>query len=90
MLIEMPNSIMIPNTQESSIEGDVVITSTMMTTTTTNPNSTIVTMPEDMMFNAGHQLSIVVYRFVSTHTAVGALMIGFFFFFSHSLADTVF
>lgn len=73
MLIEMPNSIMIPNTQESGVEGDAVLTSTMMTSTAT-PNSTIVTMPEDMMFNAGHQLSIVVYRFVSTHTALGTLM----------------
>lgn len=57
----MQNSQMIPNIQESSImDSDVLITTTNMPTANQSMNHT---MPEDMVFNAGHQLSIIVYRF---------------------------
>lgn len=56
----MTNSQMIPKTQESSsMENAVMMTTTVMTTTP----SINATMPEDMVFNPGHQLSIIVYRF---------------------------
>lgn len=60
----MQNSQMIPSVQESSImSSDVLLVTTtaMMPTTNQSMNQT---MPEDMVFNAGHQLSIIVYRFV--------------------------
>lgn len=65
-MIEMPNSQMILISQESSsMDSDMLITTTVMTTTTTAQSIKLnSTMPEDMMFNAGHQLSIIVYRFV--------------------------
>lgn len=67
-MIEMPNSQMILINQESSsMDSDVLMTTTVMTTTTTAQSIKLnLTMPEDMMFNAGHQLSIIVYRFVRT------------------------
>lgn len=59
----MPNSQMILHDQESSS----VMDSEVLTTTTMVPNSLSdnLTMTEDMVFNAGHQLSIIVYRFVT-------------------------
>ena len=61
----MPNSQMIPilNNQESSSNMDSeVLTTTIMSTLTSDNNNN--TMPDDMVFNAGHQLSIIVYRSV--------------------------
>lgn len=66
-MIEMPNSLMIPSNQEtSSMDSNALITTTVMTMAAT-PNNTMIDMPEDMKFNAGHLLSIIVYRFDS-HT----------------------
>lgn len=58
----MTNCPMFPKLQESSSMDSAVISTTTVMTTTPSIN---VTMPEDMVFNAGHQLSIIVYRFVS-------------------------
>jgi gonadotropin-releasing hormone receptor len=81
-MIEMPNSPMIPNNQESSsnMDSDVLITTTVMSTTL----SANETMPEDMLFNAGHQLSIIVYRFV-TKIIAGPLAFTKFGFYLHSI-----
>lgn len=66
-MIEMPISQMIPNIQESSsMDSDVFVTTTVMTTN----KSSNETMTEDMIFNAGHQVSIIVYRFVPTTISV--------------------
>lgn len=57
----MPNAQMVLNSQElSSMDSDVLISTTTVMSTTPSLN---ITLPEDMVFNAGHQLSIVVYRF---------------------------
>lgn len=78
-MIEMPNSLMIPNNQESSSNMDieVLITTTVMSTTL-SANST---MPEDMVFNSGHQLSIIVYRSVSKNNCRPQAIIAFNCFF---------
>lgn len=60
-MIEMQNSQMVANSQESSsMESVVLISTTTVMSTTPSLN---ITLPEDMVFNAGHQLSIIVYRF---------------------------
>ena len=68
-MIEMPNDQMIPNNQESSsMDTEVTVAATdssLMTTITSFPN---VTMTPDMIFNEGHQLNIIVYRFVTDTT----------------------
>lgn len=61
-MIEMPNSQMIANNHESSSMDTDALTAT--TTDMAMAMSVNASMPEDMIFNAGHQLSIIVYRFV--------------------------
>jgi hypothetical protein len=62
-MIEMPNSEMIPHVQElSSLMDSEVLTTTTMIPKSPSAN---LTMTEDMVFNAGHRLSIIVYRFVT-------------------------
>lgn len=76
-MIEMPNSHIIPGDQGSAVETESdMITSTMAALMSETQltfelllNSTNNTLPEDMVFNSGHKLSIVVYRFVFFHTA---------------------
>lgn len=43
------------------MDSEVLTTTVMTTATQTVPNAT---MPEDMLFNDGHMLSIIVYRLV--------------------------
>lgn len=64
-MIEMPNSDMIPGDQSSTtMETDVFTTTvTMFTSTTDFPLNDSVPRPADMVFNDGHRLSIIVYRF---------------------------
>lgn len=65
-MIEMPNSQMVPNSQESSsMDSDVNVLISTTTVMSTTPLLNI-TLPDDMVFNEGHQLSIIVYRFAYT------------------------
>lgn len=48
----------------SSMDSSMFTTTTAMTTTPAANATTNATMSPDMVFNAGHQLSIVVYRFL--------------------------
>lgn len=60
----MPNSPMVASSQEPLSLDSVVLIPTTMATLTSTPSLNI-TLPGDMVFNAGHQLSIIVYRFES-------------------------
>lgn len=61
-MLEMPNSPMMPlHIEASSMVIDALMPTTDMTTAVNISNGSL---PIDMKFNAGHQISIIVYRFV--------------------------
>ncbi|CRK87306.1 CLUMA_CG001108, isoform A [Clunio marinus] len=70
-MLEMPNPPLILDKESSIMDSDLLMSTTMMTTTPTIN----ISMPEDMVFNAGHQLSIIVYSILMFISAFGNITV---------------
>lgn len=70
----MPNFEMIPDDQSSTLmETDMFTTVSVLMSTTDFPLNDTDSRPEEMVFNAGHRLSIIVYRSVAKQISLNTV-----------------